>query len=77
MENYYTEIIDEIKASLEKGEIEEAEYREMFADFVSGLVSQNDTSNAFEEMCGSGSKEHVVKAVHTWCKESKETRNGQ
>lgn len=26
MENYYTEIIDEIKAALEKGEIEEAEY---------------------------------------------------
>ena len=26
MENYYTEIIDEIKTALEKGEIEEAEY---------------------------------------------------
>ena len=26
MENYYTEIIDEIKTALEKGEIEEDEY---------------------------------------------------
>ena len=60
-----------------EAEFEEAEYREMFADFVSGLVSQDDTSHALEEMCGNGSKRRIVKAVHTWCKESKETRNGQ
>lgn len=60
-----------------EAKIEEAEYREMFADFVRGFVSQDDTSHALEETCGSSSQERIAKAVHAWCGESKETQNGQ